>query len=33
MRGLGIKNEMALRLGAEKPEIEAILSGVVDEDY
>jgi hydroxyacylglutathione hydrolase len=33
MRGLGIgKNEMALRLGAEKPEIEAILCGQVDEE-
>ena len=33
MRGLGIgKNEMALRLGVGKPEIEAILSGVVDEE-
>jgi hydroxyacylglutathione hydrolase len=33
MRGLGIgKNEMALRLGVGKPEIEAILSGEVDEN-
>ena len=33
MRGLGIgKNEMALQLGVGKPEIEAILSGVVDEE-
>ena len=33
MRGLGIgKNEIALRLGVEKSEIEAILSGVVDEE-
>jgi hydroxyacylglutathione hydrolase len=32
MRGLGIgKNEMARRLGAGKPEIEAILNGEVDE--
>jgi hydroxyacylglutathione hydrolase len=33
MRGLGIgKNEMAQRLGVGKPEIEAILSGEVDEN-
>jgi hydroxyacylglutathione hydrolase len=33
MRGLGIgKNEMAVRLGVGKPEIEAILSGEVDEN-
>ena len=33
MRGLGIgKNEMAQRLGVGKPEIEAILSGGVDEN-
>ena len=33
MRGFGIgKNEMAHRLGVEKSEIEAILSGDVDED-
>lgn len=33
MRGLGVgKNEMALRLGVGKPEIEAILSGEVDEN-
>ena len=32
MRGLGIgKNEMAQRVGVGKPEIEAILSGEVDE--
>ena len=32
MRGLGIgKNEMAQRLGVDKPEIEAILSGEVNE--
>jgi hydroxyacylglutathione hydrolase len=32
MRGIGIgKNEMAQRLGAGKPEIEAILNGEVDE--
>jgi hydroxyacylglutathione hydrolase len=32
MRGLGIgKNEMALRLGVGKPEVEAILNGGVDE--
>ena len=32
MRGLGIgKNEMAQRLGVEKPEIEAVLNGEVDE--
>jgi hydroxyacylglutathione hydrolase len=32
MRGLGVgKNEMALRLGSGKPEIEAILNGDVDE--
>ena len=33
MRGLGIgKNEMAQRLGIDKPEIEAILCGQVDEE-
>jgi len=33
MRGLGIgKNEIALRLGAEKSKIEAILNGGVDEN-
>ena len=32
MRGLGVgKNEMAHRLGVEKPEIESILDGEVDE--
>ena len=32
MRGLGVgKNEMAQRLGVEKPEIESILHGDVDE--
>lgn len=32
MRGLGIgKNEMSQRLGAQKPEIEAVLNGEVDE--
>ena len=33
MRGFGIgKNEMARRLGVEKSEIEAILSGKIDEN-